>query len=66
MGLFIVFRSLTQEEIAQRRETARQRHADRMAAGQTAAESHGELSHMESTSQGGQPVGLSAGELVCQ
>uniref|UniRef100_A0A8D0A395 Elongation factor-like 1 n=1 Tax=Sander lucioperca TaxID=283035 RepID=A0A8D0A395_SANLU len=32
-------RPLTQEEIAQRRELARQRHADRMAADQTAAES---------------------------
>uniref|UniRef100_A0A8D0A224 Elongation factor-like 1 n=1 Tax=Sander lucioperca TaxID=283035 RepID=A0A8D0A224_SANLU len=39
-------RPLTQEEIAQRRELARQRHADRMAADQTAAESR---------SQEGQP-----------
>uniref|UniRef100_A0AAQ5XCF7 Elongation factor-like 1 n=1 Tax=Amphiprion ocellaris TaxID=80972 RepID=A0AAQ5XCF7_AMPOC len=40
-------RPLTQEEIVQRRELARQRHADRMAADQTAAESHKELAHSE-------------------
>uniref|UniRef100_A0AAQ5XPX4 Ribosome assembly protein 1 n=1 Tax=Amphiprion ocellaris TaxID=80972 RepID=A0AAQ5XPX4_AMPOC len=40
-------RPLTQEEIVQRRELARQRHADRMAADQTAAESHKELPEEE-------------------
>uniref|UniRef100_A0AAQ5Y8E5 Elongation factor-like 1 n=1 Tax=Amphiprion ocellaris TaxID=80972 RepID=A0AAQ5Y8E5_AMPOC len=51
-------RPLTQEEIVQRRELARQRHADRMAADQTAAESHKELAHSESMSQESQPAGL--------
>uniref|UniRef100_A0A8D3B3C6 Elongation factor-like 1 n=1 Tax=Scophthalmus maximus TaxID=52904 RepID=A0A8D3B3C6_SCOMX len=38
-------RTLTPEEIGQRRELARQRHAARMAAGQTAAESNKDLIH---------------------
>lgn len=38
-----VFRPLTQEEIAQRREVARQRHAERMMAEQAAPESHKKL-----------------------
>ncbi|XP_035768644.1 elongation factor-like GTPase 1 [Neolamprologus brichardi] len=41
-------RPLTQEEIAERRETARRRHADKMA-----AESHREPSHSESASPAG-------------
>uniref|UniRef100_A0A3B4UIW6 Elongation factor-like 1 n=1 Tax=Seriola dumerili TaxID=41447 RepID=A0A3B4UIW6_SERDU len=51
-------RPLTQEEIAQRRELARQRHADRMAADQTAAESHEDLTLSGSMPQEGQPAGL--------
>ncbi|XP_028439312.1 elongation factor-like GTPase 1 [Perca flavescens] len=47
-------RPLTQEEIAQRRELARQRHADRMAADQTAAESR---------SQEGQPAGCDSAKM---
>lgn len=39
-----MFRPLTQEEIAQRREVARQRHAERMMADQAAPESHNNLS----------------------
>ncbi|XP_074515485.1 elongation factor-like GTPase 1 [Sebastes fasciatus] len=50
-------RPLTHEEISQRRELARQRHADRMAADQTAAESHKDLTGSESTPQDGQPAG---------
>ncbi|XP_069029009.1 elongation factor-like GTPase 1 isoform X1 [Embiotoca jacksoni] len=46
-------RPLTQEEICERRELARQRHADRMAADQTAAQSQS-----ESPSQDGQPAAL--------
>ncbi|XP_034433565.1 elongation factor-like GTPase 1 isoform X1 [Hippoglossus hippoglossus] len=38
-------RPLTQEELSQRRELARQRHADRMAADQAATESNKELIH---------------------
>uniref|UniRef100_A0AAQ5ZKE4 Elongation factor-like 1 n=1 Tax=Amphiprion ocellaris TaxID=80972 RepID=A0AAQ5ZKE4_AMPOC len=55
-------RPLTQEEIVQRRELARQRHADRMAADQTAAESHKELAHSESMSQESQPTNC---EIYC-
>ncbi|XP_008288511.1 elongation factor Tu GTP-binding domain-containing protein 1 [Stegastes partitus] len=56
-------RPLTQEEIAQRRELARQRHADRMAADQTAAESHKELSHSGNTSQESQSAGLNTAKM---
>ncbi|XP_023281330.1 elongation factor-like GTPase 1 [Seriola lalandi dorsalis] len=56
-------RPLTQEEIAQRRELARQRHADRMAADQTAAESHKDLTHSGSMPQEGQPAGLSIAKM---
>ncbi|KAM7406647.1 hypothetical protein PAMP_001014 [Pampus punctatissimus] len=54
-------RLLTQEEIAQRRDLARQRHTDRMAAGQPAetAESHGDPTRLGSTPQEGQPAGPS-------
>ncbi|KAG7235345.1 hypothetical protein INR49_002768 [Caranx melampygus] len=51
-------RPFTQEEIALRREVARQRHAERMAAGQTAAESHKEHCQSGSMPQKGQPEGL--------
>ncbi|KAM9838070.1 elongation factor-like GTPase 1 [Aulostomus maculatus] len=51
-------RPLTQEEIAQRRELARKRHAERMATDQTIADSHKDLSI--STPQGG---GLSEAEM---
>uniref|UniRef100_A0A7N6BPY6 Elongation factor-like 1 n=1 Tax=Anabas testudineus TaxID=64144 RepID=A0A7N6BPY6_ANATE len=44
-------RPLTQEEIAQRRELARQRHADRLAADLAAAESSKDLTHL-----GGMPL----------
>uniref|UniRef100_A0A672H227 Elongation factor like GTPase 1 n=1 Tax=Salarias fasciatus TaxID=181472 RepID=A0A672H227_SALFA len=50
-------RPLTQEEIAQRREVARQRHADRLA-----AESQKEASQSEGVAQDEQPAGLSPGE----
>ncbi|XP_070684565.1 elongation factor-like GTPase 1 [Pempheris klunzingeri] len=56
-------RPLTQEEIAQRRELARQRHAGRMAADQTAAESHTDLAQSRSTPQDGQPAGLSGAKM---
>nr|XP_046243837.1 elongation factor-like GTPase 1 isoform X2 [Scatophagus argus] len=56
-------RPLTQEEIAQRRELARQRHADRMIADQTAAESHKDLSHSGSMPQESQPAGLSTAKM---
>ncbi|XP_070758069.1 elongation factor-like GTPase 1 isoform X1 [Enoplosus armatus] len=56
-------RPLTQEEIAQRRELARQRHADRMAADQTAAESHKDLTHSEGMSQEGQSAGLGTAKM---
>ncbi|XP_039990398.1 elongation factor-like GTPase 1 isoform X2 [Xiphias gladius] len=52
-------RPLTHEEIAQRRELARQRHADKMAGDQTTAESHKDLTLSGSMSQEGQPAGLS-------
>ncbi|XP_044044942.1 elongation factor-like GTPase 1 isoform X2 [Siniperca chuatsi] len=54
---------LTQEEIAQRRELARQRHADRMAADQATAESHKDLTHSGSMSQKGQPAGLGTAKM---
>lgn len=53
-----VFRPLTQEEIAQRREVARQRHAERMMAEQTAPESHNNLSNSAGPSED-----LSKGEI---
>uniref|UniRef100_A0A8C4DND8 Elongation factor-like 1 n=1 Tax=Dicentrarchus labrax TaxID=13489 RepID=A0A8C4DND8_DICLA len=56
-------RPLTQDEIAQRRELARQRHADRMTADQTATESQRDLTHSGNTSQDVQPAGLSTGTL---
>uniref|UniRef100_UPI0037E8530F elongation factor-like GTPase 1 isoform X2 n=1 Tax=Semicossyphus pulcher TaxID=241346 RepID=UPI0037E8530F len=56
-------RLLTQEEIAQRRELARQRHADRMVADQTAKGSLKDLTHSGSTPQEGQPVGLSTAKM---
>lgn len=54
-----MFRPLTQEEIAQRREVARQRHAERMMAEQTAPESHKNLSN----SAGPASEDLSKGEM---
>lgn len=56
-----LFRPLTQEEIARRRETARQRHAERMMAGQTGPERHKDPSHpghpdSEDPSHSGRPV----------
>ncbi|KAM9366263.1 elongation factor-like GTPase 1 [Symphorus nematophorus] len=56
-------RPLTQEEIAQRRELARQRHADRMAADQTSAESQKDPTHSGSTPQEGQPAGMSTAKM---
>ncbi|XP_071329087.1 elongation factor-like GTPase 1 isoform X2 [Trachinotus anak] len=56
-------RPLTQEEIAQRRELARQRHAERMAADQTAAESHKDITHSGNTPQQCQPEGLSIAKI---
>ncbi|CAN9506850.1 unnamed protein product [Ophioblennius macclurei] len=50
-------RPLTQEELAQRREVARQRHADRLAAEQTAAESQKEACQSENVPQEEQPAG---------
>lgn len=58
-----VRRPLTQEEIAQRRELARQRHADRLTADQKAAESHEDLTHSGSAPQEAQPAGHSTGKL---
>lgn len=55
-----MFRPLTQEEIAQRREIARQRHAERMMADQTAPESPKNLSK----SAGSASEELSAGEMI--
>lgn len=60
----LLCRPLTQEEIAQRRELARQRHADRLVADQAAAESHRDLTHTGSMPQEDQHVGLSSGELI--
>lgn len=57
------FRPLTQEEIAQRREIARQRHAERMMADQTEAEGRKCLCPSASPPQESQPSGLSAGDL---
>ncbi|XP_038557988.1 elongation factor-like GTPase 1 [Micropterus salmoides] len=56
-------RPLTQEEIAKRRELARQRHADRMAADQATAESNNNLGHSGSMSQEGQPTGLETAKM---
>ncbi|TKS69438.1 Elongation factor-like GTPase 1 [Collichthys lucidus] len=56
-------RPLTQEEIAQRRELARQRHADKMTADQTAAESQTDLTQSGSTSQEVQPAGLNTAKM---
>ncbi|XP_028257978.1 elongation factor-like GTPase 1 isoform X2 [Parambassis ranga] len=59
-------RPLTQDEIAQRRELARQRHADRMAAEQTGAENNKEpthSTHSENLPQDGQPAGLSTAKM---
>ncbi|XP_027138710.1 elongation factor-like GTPase 1 [Larimichthys crocea] len=56
-------RPLTQEEIAQRRELARQRHADRMTADQTATESQTDLTQSGSTPQEVQPAGLSTAKM---
>uniref|UniRef100_A0A4W6CXI4 Elongation factor-like 1 n=1 Tax=Lates calcarifer TaxID=8187 RepID=A0A4W6CXI4_LATCA len=49
-------RPLTQEEIAQRRELAKQRHADRMAADQRAAENHKELTHSGTPQEDSKPA----------
>lgn len=57
------FRPLTQEEIAQRKEIARQRHAERMMADQTEAEGHKYLCPSASRPQESQPSGLSTGDL---
>uniref|UniRef100_A0A8D3BZY3 Elongation factor-like 1 n=1 Tax=Scophthalmus maximus TaxID=52904 RepID=A0A8D3BZY3_SCOMX len=55
-------RTLTPEEIGQRRELARQRHAARMAAGQTAAESNKDLIHSGSVSPEEDPRGTDRSE----
>ncbi|GAA6229838.1 elongation factor-like GTPase 1 [Lates japonicus] len=55
-------RPLTQEEIAQRKELAKQRHADRMAADQRAAENHKDLTH-SGTPQEGHPAGVSTAQM---
>lgn len=55
-----VFRPLTQEEIAQRREVARQRHAERMMADQAAPEGHKNLP----SSAGPAPKDPSKGEMI--
>lgn len=57
-------RPLTQEEIAQRRELARQRHADRLAADLAAAESSKDLTHLGGMPQEDQHEGLSTGKLI--
>lgn len=59
-----VCRPLTQEEIVQRRELARQRHADRLAADQAATESHKDLTHSGSIPQEDLRVGLCVGKLI--
>ncbi|XP_068597984.1 elongation factor-like GTPase 1 [Brachionichthys hirsutus] len=56
-------RLLTQEELAQRGELARKRHADRMRADRTAAESHKELTHSGSRAPRGQPAEFSTDEM---
>ncbi|XP_060899710.1 elongation factor-like GTPase 1 isoform X1 [Labrus mixtus] len=59
-------RPLTQEEIAQRREIARQRHAERMVTDQTPTESHKEHTHSQTKSQEGKPSGLSTAKMTMQ
>lgn len=66
MILTCIFRPLTQEEIAQRRELARQRHAERMTADQTAVEGHTHLPLLRGTPQEDQAAGLSTGNLNLQ
>ncbi|KAK2853376.1 hypothetical protein Q5P01_006037 [Channa striata] len=56
-------RPLTQVEITERRELARQRHAERLAADQAATESHNDLTHSGSTPQDDQPAGLSTAKM---
>ncbi|XP_042267820.1 elongation factor-like GTPase 1 [Thunnus maccoyii] len=56
-------RPLTQEEIAQRRALARQRHADRMAAGQPAETADKDPDHSGSTPQEGRPAGPSTAKI---
>lgn len=57
-----VFRPLTQEEIAQRREMARQRHAERMTADQTTVESQKNLARLGSKPQEGEAAGIDIGK----
>uniref|UniRef100_A0A3Q3R5M3 Tr-type G domain-containing protein n=1 Tax=Monopterus albus TaxID=43700 RepID=A0A3Q3R5M3_MONAL len=56
-------RPLTQEEIAQRREIARQRHADKIAVDHTASESPKDLIHSGCVPQEGQPEILSTAKM---
>ncbi|XP_060924303.1 elongation factor-like GTPase 1 [Limanda limanda] len=56
-------RPLTQEELSQRRELARQRHADRMAADQAATESNKDLNHTGRVPQEDRPAGLSTAKM---
>ncbi|KAM9410199.1 elongation factor-like GTPase 1 [Pholidichthys leucotaenia] len=49
-------RPLTQEEIAQRRELARQRHACRTVANQTSADGQGDIGQSERSAQDGHPT----------
>lgn len=58
-----MFRPLTQEEIAQRRELARQRHAERMAADQLATENQKDQVKTGTTAQDDQPSVPSTGNL---
>lgn len=57
-------RPLTQEEIARRRELARQRHADRMESNQGLTESERQPTPPQTPPQGDQPVQLCPGELM--
>ncbi|KAM4593346.1 elongation factor-like GTPase 1 isoform 3-T3 [Odontesthes bonariensis] len=56
-------RPLSQDEIAQRRELARQRHADRMVADKTVAGNHKEDTHIDSIKLEGQSPGLSTANM---
>ncbi|XP_042340727.1 elongation factor-like GTPase 1 [Plectropomus leopardus] len=56
-------RPLTQEEIAQRRELARQRHAERMTADQTATESNKDIVRSGCTPQEDSPAGSTTAKM---
>ncbi|XP_049897047.1 elongation factor-like GTPase 1 [Epinephelus moara] len=56
-------RPLTQEELAQRRELVRKRHAERMTADQAAAESNKDLTYSGCTQQEGQTAGFGTAKM---